>query len=664
LTVEISDEERKWLRQEFDKLLKDIQKGLPKLPPYKAIIYCQATYDQDFHETQKCVERVSPHVDYTVIVEDGSLTEEQRKWLTDHGCIVKTFEFKDNLPEMRNQYLEEAKKIDPYGWALISDPDELLSESLCRDLRKIVSAAEAEGYNMIGIYAHDIWIDLDKLDAGELEKEQPYKESGFWKYLLFKLSPNFRYEGVGYAKNVHETWFSPDMAPRSTHLRKEYFYEHRKTVQKIWRNAARNLFIGGSGDNLGALNPTWVELREITASLGIHNWREFESYLKKGNIDPKLKDFIVRHRSDSRFPWEAEVRELFKWYFWMHPEENVGGWVSEYTPPQFGSRAEVENYVTRCYFEVLGRAPDEGGKKHYVDAILKGEVKREDLPIIFFNSEEYREKFLRSRKDDISLCIMGYHEVMPMILESVETTKPFVDEIHVQGDDFTVDDVETLKRHGCMVHFEPWREHFSDYKNKCISHATAKWVLILDHDEIPTTELAENLRRLVAESEGGTKYNIVAFDSINVTVNKRGEVISQTRGEGKPLLHLNVKEPYYGNPHIWLKLNYYPWVGRKVTYAYKHVKEEGIDVVRAIRNVFLGGGGDNVREKNPLWIQLRALTDELGIHTFKDFLEYLRRGNVDPRLKDWFERAYVYPWHDNELKAFQQYYYSLHPEEA
>ena len=170
---------------------------------------------------------------------------------------------------MRNAYLEEAKKIDPYAWVLVSDPDELISENTCIHLREIVAAAEAEGYSMIGINAHDIWIDAEQMDAGVAQKEAPYKQSDFWKELLFKIAPDFRYEGVGHAKNVHETWYAPSL-PRSTiHLTKEYYYEHRKSIMKIYRNAARNFFIGGSGDNLGDLNPSYMELHKITKELGI-----------------------------------------------------------------------------------------------------------------------------------------------------------------------------------------------------------------------------------------------------------------------------------------------------------------------------------------------------------------------------------------------------------
>jgi glycosyltransferase involved in cell wall biosynthesis len=312
---------------------------------------------------------------------------------------------------------------------------------------------------------------------------------------------------------------------------------------------------------------------------------------------------------------------------------------------------------------VLGRCPDEIGKNHYVQAILNGELKKEQLPAIFVNSDEYKTKFTSHLKDGIALCIMGYHDAMDMIKESIETCGDYVKEIHVQGDNFTPEDIKELEEWGATVHVEPWVDEFSDYKNKAISFAKTKWVLILDHDEIPTPEMAKALPEIIEKSEKGNAYNLVAFDSINQTINEKGEVTAESRGTGKALLHLNIREPYYGNPHIWLKPNYYPWTEQKSFLAYRHVKQEGIDVQRAIRNVFLGGGGDNFKTKNPMWPELRQITDRLGITTYKQFLEYLKAGNIDPELKAWIEKAHEFPWHDAELKAFQEYYYKIHPEE-
>jgi hypothetical protein len=265
---------------------------------------------------------------------------------------------------------------------------------------------------------------------------------------------------------------------------------------------------------------------------------------------------------------------------------------------------------------------------------------------------------------------MGYSKGLPMIIETIKTVGPHIDEIHVQGDDFTEEDINEMgmaafisSRKSVQIQVEPWKDEFSDYKNKVIEPANTEWVLILDHDEVPTPEMAKSLREIIERSKRGRALNIVSFDVVDVET-VEGKPVSETRSTGgKPLLHWNVPEPYYGNPHIWLKPNYYGWRTVHVPQAYRHVKDrEGI-LPNSVRNVFLGGGGDNTREQNPAWLELRRLTDELRLSTWKDFNAYLKKGKIDPRLLDILKKLATILWKDNELKDPLRYYYLLHPEE-
>jgi hypothetical protein len=397
--VEVTEEELKQIQEAFKNHVAEIEhewKQQMAKHPFTCIIYCQATYQQDFGETQKCVERVSPHVDYTIIAEDGSLSAEQVKWLKSKNCIVKTFEFRDSLPEMRNHYLEEAKKIDPWGWCLISDPDELMSETLCLDLRKIVKALEEHGYNLAGINCREAFEAAEWLDNLDLLKESPggYRVSNFWKNLLFKLNPSLHYLGIGHLKTVHETWFSPDVPWRSVNLDIRYWYEHRKSALKIWRNAARNVFIGGGGDNFGDLIPQFRELRKTCSDLALNTWREFEAYLVKGQINGKLKEFLVNCLTLPATNWGTEYREMAKWYFAMHTDEVTDAIMEKIkAQPPIPQETEIEAWVTKCYFDILGRHPDEEGKRFYTRQILVGSIPKDHLPVLLRNSQEYKEKF-------------------------------------------------------------------------------------------------------------------------------------------------------------------------------------------------------------------------------------------------------------------------------
>jgi glycosyltransferase involved in cell wall biosynthesis len=255
----------------------------------------------------------------------------------------------------------------------------------------------------------------------------------------------------------------------------------------------------------------------------------------------------------------------------------------------------------------------------------------------------------------VALAVMGYRAAMPMILESVNTVREGVDEVVVTGDDFTDDDTAQLQALGCNVFIEPWHNHFGDYKNRLLSHVTTDWVCCCDHDEIPTEEMANNLKQLVDESEDSSLYNIVGFDGINETTMLDG-TLQQSRGTGKELLHETVYNCYHGEVHIWLNQHAHAWKGIRAPYAYRHLKTELEMIERAIRNVWLGGGGDTWKEGNPLWNPLRNICTDIGIHDYKEFLRHLREDeSLDERLMNWIENANKQPWHDGELKMFLKY---------
>ena len=187
---------------------------------------------------------------------------------------------------------------------------------------------------------------------------------------------------------------------------------------------------------------------------------------------------------------------------------------------------------------------------------------------------------------------------------------------------------------------------------------------VFDHDEIPTTDLAKNLQDIIKQSQGGIKYNKVQFAVIDEKVNETGIIVESVgTSEGKDNLLFNIDDPYYGNPHIWLKPNYYMWKTAKAPIAYRHVKEVGTELPRSVRNVFLGGGGDNTREGNPLWVELREITQGLGIDTWARFHEYLKAGKADKKLLNNLIELSETPWKDEELGDPLKYYKQYHPNE-
>lgn len=780
------------------------------------ISYCQWTYKKDFEETKLCIERVSPHVDTTIIVYNPQtypVTDEidikNIKWLEEnqkkYNLHFILSEFKDNFPDQRNIYLKKAKELN-VDWVCVSDPDELFSEELASNLRSLIKKYKSEGYNNLAVSVRDQFSTVECLDKLDLLKEVPggLNDCNYWKpMLIFKLFDDIRYQGVGIEKNVHETLVTKWLMV-TVNLPKEYYYVHRKSSLKIWRNAARNMFMSGGGDNVGSKNYLWIELRNLCSKIGINKWNEFENLVNTGlnkylDTNPNLENAIIEKdkiKTEFRLWLESalkaqptkegtETRECAKWYFSIHKDEidkRIQDLIDKV--PELSEELEVENFVTQMYYKILGRHPDEvgksnyvkrirerilkrtdfinelrnskehknrfgnyrsaesfecrnildptsnlkyenfnsynkdkyekvesfvtkvykrilgrepddAGKQHYTNAILDNLIKPSELPLIFRNSDEYvnskrtsvsgirtsrkplkglainklNVKYenvnLSDSKDTLSLCIMGYHSGLSMIKQSVTTMFKYVKEIHIQGDDFTEDDIKELRNidNRVQIHLEPWIDDFSHYKNKAISHSETEWVIIFDHDEIPTEEMASELSRIISNSDRGNNYDMVSFDVIDIrTLNDKK--ISETKSKGgKPLLHWNIPNPYIGNPHIWLKEGYYPWKEIHSNVPYMHIKEDGTDLERSVRNIFLGGGGDNSKTKNPNWIKLIQVCDNLNIKTYKDFDNCLRKGKIDDNLLSVIKELSEMEWKDNELKDILKYYYLLHPEE-
>jgi hypothetical protein len=459
---------------------------------------------------------------------------------------------------------------------------------------------------------------------------------------------------------------------------------------------------------------------------------------------------------------------MAKWYFMLHKQEVTLGILERIQhPPVMTKEVEVENYVVRTYFQVLGRHPDDEGRTSYTKQILDGVLKSEELPKILMQSQEYklkvgtgvdtpagpveqvklnvpirvdvqvteelftealrrsellwttimpkmdignyvlksltpysRARFIKGfyankanmtpmeftenflgmlpKENSLAVCIMGYSKAVPLILQTIENVSLYLDaergdEIWVQGDDFSEEDIKLLQGGGpkgrwantpyVNVKIIPWEDEFSRYKNEAVASANTEWVVILDHDEIPTPEMAQTFKAIIWKSERGKLYNMVSFDVIDVETVKGEPVSENPNKSGKPLMHWNVPEPYYGNPHIWLRPNYYPWKLTHYDVAYRHVKDIDSILPNSVRNVFLGGGGDSVKEANPAWVELRKLTTELRIDTWKDFNAYLKKGKIDPKVLAVLKKLAEMPWKDSELKDPLRYYYRMHEEE-
>ncbi|MCW4051226.1 MAG: DUF4214 domain-containing protein [Candidatus Bathyarchaeota archaeon] len=347
------------------------------------IVGCVGLYGERVDQATECIKRLRPHVDRYVVIVDESVTDEQRQKLRDLGCEVYFHPWEDSMVKMRNQYLEKCQTDD---WIIVHDPDEWFCEKFCEDVREICEKAEKDNLALLLINSHDTTI---KEDGSRDESV-----SDFFKNLIFQKKGGTRYEGVGEVKEVHETLIIPGLTKAVRLPKEKYWYEHTKYWHEVWERAARNVFLAGGGNNVGEKNPSWKPLRDICDELGLDTWPKAREYFRKGDIDPRLKQWLWDNRFEG-FDFDHEEMEFGRWYFeYLHPEER------EFTDPVWepvheipiGSPAELMKYVEKTYIELLGRHADQAGKEYYTNAILEGLLRREDLPDIIKQSLEYQQK--------------------------------------------------------------------------------------------------------------------------------------------------------------------------------------------------------------------------------------------------------------------------------
>ena len=381
--AEVTEEERQKVHEEVAQFQQEIlaQWRKPFQNPNPAppkIVHCITFYEERLSQVIKCLKRVLPYVDRAVLVYDDTVRPSTIIKLVNLSKDKAQFHYRewdDHFSKQRNAYLDHVNEGE---WCIISDPDELFSVSFLKDMREILTDAEKQGINMLGINAHDI--------TTELEGTVTKTVSNWYKQLIFKME-----EGVRYVGCVHETLLPGLHGWRSANLDPKYYYEHTKSMIEVKERGARNVFAGGGGNNVKDKNPLYVEWHRIADCLGIKDWPQMRAYIRKGNIDQELKQLFIDHRNDSGWDYENESRDPFIWYKALFPEE-MEGWDSNPQPPSKGSPPEVMAYVEQQYLEVLGRNAEDGGKKAYTDAIIRGAIKREELPGLLKNSEEYKQK--------------------------------------------------------------------------------------------------------------------------------------------------------------------------------------------------------------------------------------------------------------------------------
>jgi len=416
------------------------------------VAFVQCTFARDWDRTRKHVLRLADKpLDYIIIVTDETVSKEEIEKLKrvyeglpyekKPMLIIKRVKFRDNIPAFRNEYVEVCKELG-VDYFIVSDPDEWICEKLFLDIHKWIEWAEKHGFNQLGIRCIEKFEAIEWMDDLDRLKEVPggYRESTYYKFLINKICcEEFAYRGVGKSKTVHETWGCPKHPRRGAYLPKEYYYVHEKSAYDIWRNASRNVFLGGGGDNVADLNPLWKPLREIASKLGCPDWTSFERYITSGRkLPPELIDWIKKALQMPPTDYGIETRQFAKFIIFHHRyllnDPEIARLVREV--PKKTPEVEVEEYVRKVYFQILGRHPDRQGLEYWKQQILIGRIRKEDLPMLLASSPEFREKHILTG-ERLSLKVpatVSIHLTEDVLINALMHSKTWYEEVKPKYD--------------------------------------------------------------------------------------------------------------------------------------------------------------------------------------------------------------------------------------
>ncbi len=158
-----------------------------------------------------------------------------------------------------------------------------------------------------------------------------------------------------------------------------------------------------------------------------------------------------------------------------------------------------------------------------------------------------------------------------------------------------------------------WDDSFANQYNEYLKNIKGGWVLICDDDELPSEGMLVSLRKVVEQSEGGTKFDTVQFKANDISY-LEGEW--ENRTDNGPCEYFR-QMFFKWNPNLAYKVHLHQaLVGLRgpsvrVDAHYYHIKSTADELRNACRNYFISGEWPPtpVEEgyKTPEWHELKQI---------------------------------------------------------
>lgn len=299
------------------------------------LYFCMMGYNRlDELKELKTVDAMLPYVDQMIYVDGSEGKDGTSEWLMsnfkDAPIMVINNKWSDDFPGQRTQYLnlvgQLRKKNEEDSWVIVADTDEVYSPLLAKNIRKLIDITRKK-HDMLQIRSKSVTINYYGTRIYE-------NLDDFYKPLVFRYYDNMQYWGdrssvTGNKTALHEAlqvngrfvWRPINLDDKDGAL----VYEHIKSKNIIWERGCRNFIVFGGGPNLGEKQPLWKPFRKLLADvMGTDEYTSYDvlQYFKKGNIDQRIKDWMIKYRDEKGYDGSSEVRECFLTYFVLyHPEE-------------------------------------------------------------------------------------------------------------------------------------------------------------------------------------------------------------------------------------------------------------------------------------------------------------------------------------------------------
>ncbi len=321
------------------------------------LFFCFISDSTRLEEDKINVEAVYDYMDYVIAIDgshnDESLKDYLRSIDKDNKVIHVEAPWENNFPAQRSKYLDTIGSLlttfnikNTSNWVCRLDSDEHYSPKLIEHVRRICASADEKGVDMLAIRVHDISLDKEGNELANTVGET------YHKGLIYKWYSHLQYLAGGNHTPVHEGYnhvFNGTELDNKSGQNKEtpYYYEHIKAQGDVWKRAhARNFLIGGGGPNLGEKQPLWkpyVSLVEDVMGKKITDWKDYDDYLVKGNIDQRLKDWFIRYMFDG-----VENKPI-EWKNYVGDKELIGGIVESLAELQLGFSYDGASEVRESY---------------------------------------------------------------------------------------------------------------------------------------------------------------------------------------------------------------------------------------------------------------------------------------------------------------------------